>query len=61
MEKYYLVFDKVFGLIDIPYYNIDDVQKNKLFSDAIKEYIAVNKYRYPDYKIDVLLDFDVSD
>lgn len=31
VEKYYLVFDKVFGLIDISNYNIDDVQKNKLF------------------------------
>ena len=35
VEKYYLVFDKVFGLIDISDYNIDDVQKNKLFSNAI--------------------------
>ena len=99
VEKYYSVFNKVYGLIDISDYNIDDVQKNKLFSNTIKKYIAINKYlafknwnnvklmfdiiiidykiedmdelyniickdvknRYPDYKIDVLLDFDMSD
>ena len=42
VEKYYSVFEKVYSLIDIPNYNIEEVQKNKLFSDAIKEYIAVN-------------------
>ena len=35
VKKYYLVFDKVFGFIDISDYNIDDVQKNKLFSNAV--------------------------
>ena len=61
VEKYYSVFEKVYSLIDIPNYDIEDVQKNKLFSNAIWKYIAVNKYRYTDYKIDVLLDFDMSD
>ena len=44
VEKYYSVFEKVYSLIDIPNYDIEDVQKNKLFSNAIEEYIAVNKY-----------------
>ena len=35
VEKYYSVFNKVYGLIDISDYNIDDVQKNRLFSNAI--------------------------
>ena len=98
VEKYYSVFNKVYGLIDISDYNIDDVQKNKLFSNSIKKYIAINKYlafknwndvklmfdiiidykiedreelyniickeirsKYSDYKIEVVLDFDLID
>ena len=58
VEKYYSVFDKVYGLIDIPDYNIDDVQKNKLFSNAIKKYIAINKYLAFKNWNDVKLMFD---
>ena len=58
VEKYYSVFDKVYDLIEIPDYNINDVQKDKLFRDAIKEYIAVNKYAaFKNWK-DVKLMFD---
>ena len=58
VEKYYSVFDKVYDLIDIPDYNINDVQKDKLFRDAIKEYIAVNKYTAFKNWNDVKLMFD---
>ena len=59
VEKYYSVFEKVYSLIDIPNYNIDDVQKNELFSNAIKKYIAVNKYlafkKWNDVKLSLIL------
>ena len=58
VEKYYSVFNKVYGLIDISDYNIDDVQKNKLFSNAIKKYIAINKYLAFKNWNDVKLMFD---
>ena len=58
VEKYYSVFNKVYGLIDIPDSNIDDVQKNKLFSNAIKKYIAINKYLAFKNWNDVKLMFD---
>ena len=58
VEKYYSVFNKVYGLIDISDYNIDDVKKNKLFSNAIKKYIAINKYLAFKNWNDVKLMFD---
>ena len=58
VEKYYSVFNKVYGLIDISDYNIDDVQKNKLFSNTIKKYIAINKYLAFKNWNDVKLMFD---
>ena len=58
VEKYYSVFNKVYGLIDIPDSNINNVQKNKLFSNAIKKYIAINKYLAFKNWNDVKLMFD---
>ena len=58
VEKYYSVFDKVYDLIEIPDYNINGVQKDKLFREAIKEYIAVNKYTAFKNWRDVKLMFD---
>ena len=43
VDENYLIFDRVINFIDIPDYDIDDVQKIQLFRNAIKRYIAINK------------------
>ena len=43
VNENYMIFDRVINFIDIPDYDIDDVQKIQLFRNAIKRYIAINK------------------
>ena len=43
VNENYMIFDRVINFIDIPDYDIDNVQKIQLFRNAIKRYIAINK------------------